>query len=362
MTSVNQGGEFVSARGFSASRFCGIRDLVSDLFLRSPNGVPLLEITGLRFVSSDQKVSAVVTGKIDPYLRLIWKPEFDFLSTTDINRLHPPISLNESAITPALDELAFAQLTQFYVLHQDFFKTPPAEIHTQRFLSWIAEKVEPASHNLDAQQQEVLNYSVAKRHEHIRILSSLADRSSEARLMCRIYENLPAIIMGEKSGLQIALQDGLLVEMYESGQSIHEGNRRLAIVIDLLAHKSASLRVLEVGAGTGSATRQILSILKGDTLFRRYKSYVFTDVTPSFLKPAEERLRTYKGVSYSTFDMEKPASDQGYEPDFDLVVASNVRRLSYQLSNALCGWGLIISRLCTRLRTSCRRFVMYAVS
>ena len=84
------------------------------------------------------------------------------------------------------------------------------------------------------------------------------------------------------------------------------------------------MAVLEVGAGTSSATREILKTLDGSSTRRKYSEYVYTDITPSFLSRAEEQFSEQMGVTFSTFDMEKPSTEQGFSRRFDLVVESNV--------------------------------------
>jgi len=116
----------------------------------------------------------------------------------------------------------------------------------------------------------------------------------------------------------------VLLDNYETGQVYREGNRRLASAVALYAHQKPGLRILEVGAGTGSATNEILPALKGDSVWRQYTEYRFTDTTPSFLASGEERFSRFGGMTFGTFDMERSGESQGYQQDWDLVVASNV--------------------------------------
>lgn len=55
--------------------------------------------------------------------------------------------------------------------------------------------------------------------------------------MCHLYENLSAIYAGEKTGIQVALQDNLLLDNYEHGQVYREGNKRLGSILDILSHQ-----------------------------------------------------------------------------------------------------------------------------
>ena len=95
-------------------------------------------------------------------------------------------------------------------------------------------------------------------------------------------------------------------------------------MIKLLSFKNPRLKILEVGGGTGSATKEIVPALRGDTIYRGYETYTFTDITSSFLAKAHDNFKQYQGMRYATFDMQTPAIEQGFNADYDLVIASNV--------------------------------------
>ena len=146
----------------------------------------------------------------------------------------------------------------------------------------------------------------------------------EAQLIKRIFDQLPQIFSGETSGLQVALKDNLLTELYISGIGISGGYPQLVRAIDLLAHKRPSMKILEIGAGTGGASRLVLDTLEGRSQFKRYKNYCFTDVTPSFFAKAQDEFSECVGIDYKTLDIEKSPHEQGFETDYDMIVASQV--------------------------------------
>ncbi len=94
-----------------------------------------------------------------------------------------------------------------------------------------------------------------------------------------------------------------------------------------------SLRILEIGAGTGATSEQLLP------LFTNYKTtYYYTDVSNVFLQRASKNFEKYKFVNYTLFDINKSPKEQGLdENSFDLILASNVLHaaddLYYTMSN-----------------------------
>ncbi len=94
---------------------------------------------------------------------------------------------------------------------------------------------------------------------------------------------------------------------------------------------SARLRILEIGGGTGLATRELLPVLPPDRT-----SYTFTDVGRLFIARARERFGGHPFVRYGILDLEKPPLPQGYPGQaFDIVVAANVLHVARDLGQAL---------------------------
>ena len=302
----------------------GTRGLRSDLVINDTRDQIILRAKDVLLLSSEQK-NEESTKTREPFSRMIWIPDLDHLTSDLITKIHPLVIVDDMALSPRLEVLALNQLVQFIIVYPEFFEADSKVPHLQRFLDWTKKRIELARSGLYANAKKVLDYSLVERAAEIQSLStSLSAISSEARLSCHMYENLPAILRGEKTGIQVAVEDDRLSAMYKDAHRVSEGNRRLGAIVALAALKNPQLEILEVGAGTGSATREILTRLRGDTIHRMYSKYVFTDITPSFLRNAEERFRNFNAVTYSTFDMEKEAATDGLEAAYDVVTASNV--------------------------------------
>ncbi|MFF1783402.1 SDR family NAD(P)-dependent oxidoreductase [Streptomyces virginiae] len=80
------------------------------------------------------------------------------------------------------------------------------------------------------------------------------------------------------------------------------------------------LRVLEVGAGTGSLTAALLPVLP-----HQLTRYTYTDLTAAFFPRAQARFANRHFLDYRTLDLNRDPHEQGFAPgSFDLVVAANV--------------------------------------
>jgi amino acid adenylation domain-containing protein len=78
-------------------------------------------------------------------------------------------------------------------------------------------------------------------------------------------------------------------------------------------------RVLEVGAGYGTATRHLLPLLPAGATYR------FTDISRFFLDRAERDFATVAGFETALLDLDRPAATQGVAPgSVDIIVAASV--------------------------------------
>lgn len=93
------------------------------------------------------------------------------------------------------------------------------------------------------------------------------------------------------------------------------------------------MKILEVGAGTGSATASLLRILGNghdrDSLNPRYAHWEYTDISRSFFGEAAKRFASEgRRMTFKSLDIEKDPADQGFEyATYDLLLASMVRAL-----------------------------------
>lgn len=120
-----------------------------------------------------------------------------------------------------------------------------------------------------------------------------------------------------------------------------------------------TLRILEIGAGTGSATEILLTILGERGLLTRLERYVVTEPNAYFRRCNQRKLATqYPNLplQWSTVDLNLPWSAQGIgSGEFDLVYAVNVMHVSKNLlfslneaRSALAAEGWLVIGECVR--------------
>ena len=299
--------------------------ITADVTMKSSEGVPILTASDIHLVRLETRIFPSSTHDVTPFTRMEWRPDLDLLNRSSLSEVFPSAA-HELGGSQTLDILALHQIIQFHAQYPEVFDQGSPVPHLQRFLNWMTGKVNSTRIGEFKDSIEIMGLTISERDQAIaRLFSSLMDKNGpEARLMSHIYESLPAIYRGEMTGIEAAVQDHLLDDMYKYMTLYRDGNGALKEVVALLSHKTPRNKVFEVGGGTGSATREILPALRGDSPYRGYESYTFTDIGPAFLANAEESFKDFQAVTYKSFDMQTNAVQQGFDSDFDIVIASNV--------------------------------------
>ncbi|KAF5970668.1 polyketide synthase [Fusarium coicis] len=174
----------------------------------------------------------------------------------------------------------------------------------------------------------------------------LTEGSAEGKLVVNVGRELPNILAGKSDALELLFKDKLVENVYRSGVGAEIGYGRMVAYIDALAHKNPALRVLEVGAGTGGATRPILKCLttqgNGEIGTPRFSHYAFTDISIGFFKNAREMFKDSAArMSFRALNIEDDLEQQGFSgpaEQYDVICAANVihatKNLEATLSNA----------------------------
>lgn len=168
------------------------------------------------------------------------------------------------------------------------------------------------------------------------ILSDPALRG-EATLLSRCGSKLAEVLQGRQDPLQILFPDGDLSALHQ----LYRDSPLLKTVNTLASHAvraalaklpaDRGCRILEIGAGTGSATSAILPHLPS-----RQVEYVFTDVSAFFPMKARQEFTAHRFVTYATLDIEQDPMAQGFAGKrYDLIIAANVLHATRSLSDVL---------------------------
>ncbi|KAB8231118.1 non-reducing polyketide synthase pyr2 [Aspergillus alliaceus] len=150
-----------------------------------------------------------------------------------------------------------------------------------------------------------------------------------------VGQSLLRFLCGEDETMLTKLRnDGsdLLTRYYQDDEAMCIMSDRLGKVVSQIVFRDPQLHIIEVGAGTGSATRSVLS-----SIGRDYHSYTYTDVSPAFFDEASTAFHTHEDrFVYKVLDVERDVTDQGFPiHSYDVVIASNVLHATRSLRRTL---------------------------
>ncbi|KAJ5124866.1 Acyl transferase/acyl hydrolase/lysophospholipase [Penicillium bovifimosum] len=284
----------------------------------------VLSIQGAYLFALENDQVDAGTGPAGSVTHLEWKPNVDSISPAAL------LSTPQAFTVQAMNIKALGQLSALYVLEtaeriRDLEPTLPHLAKWKKFILGAAENMQTSGKQSiypESAQWALMNS--AERQEKIRdVLAGTKFTFDTALADCIqvVSENSAAFLKEESNPLEVLMQDNLLHRFHAA----HTQYADWSPFLPLLCHSNPSLRVLEIGAGTGSGTAMALDLLKSAGGERMYEQYVFTDISSGFMATAKEKFANEQCIDYKVLDITLDPLEQGFDAHtFDLVIASNV--------------------------------------
>ncbi|KAI0119053.1 hypothetical protein F4814DRAFT_458445 [Daldinia grandis] len=305
------------------------QDVEGAVTIISNNGLPLCTMKRIVLapVSSNDNKDFVGTKLL---YGIEWKPQLSLLNS---NLLQTECE-TEVSTDAGKDIVAFHQELESTLnlvlshttrwLHGMDRHTIPVSL--QRYVEWMETHVELSKYD----NQDGRDEDLEARLQH------LEEQRPSWRIFTAIARNLKSILVGQVDPLRIAFDSGLAeafyVELFERVCDI-----RLRNFLELVCHENPCIRIFEVGAGTGTMTQHILSILHGLEKDRgnQFTEYAYTDISASFLEKARSRFDDVR-MTFRHFDAERNPAEQGVDKcAYDLVIAGCVLHATSELETTI---------------------------
>jgi acyl transferase domain-containing protein/NADPH:quinone reductase-like Zn-dependent oxidoreductase len=320
----------------------------------APNGDTILSVHGVHMAPVEQEVSIDGPGK-HGLARLEWHPAFDFGDRTSLLR-PPPVNREHCKIQ---QELAFLCMLEEA---DNVRMITPTKPHFAALRDWMSTQIRTDAFPLVDDKVELAQLSKSERQELVskHCTTLRGGRYAPFAEACqRVSTHGAALFSGQSEIIDILTRENLLTELYTLD------SYKYGQFVRSLAKTRTNLRVLEVGAGTGGTTENILhDLMSGDSGgLSPYSTYTFTDVSSGFFSKAKERFGYAPNLEYRVLDISRPPSEQGFKDQghsYDLVIAANVVHATPRIGETLAnirwllkpGGILLLTELLPTLKTT----------
>ena len=313
----------------------------------------VLRLSGLRLTPLN-----VGTSATDPEphaaARLEWRPLLDFQDHRTL--FEPPESLHQMV---RLQE----EVTLLCILDtaERLKGLVPIQPYFHKYRQWLRKQIcraESGAYPVIDKVEKLLEFSLSKRKEYIEMgFEQLSTHSRSAIIAIatrRIWENAESLFTGKTDVLSLLTENKVLTDIYTATIIGYSG------FIQLLSHANPTLKILEVGGGTGGTTQTFLRDLIDAEGYSQYSLYTFTDISAGFFLQAKERFSYAPNMHFKTFDISRDPLEQGFEREsYDLILAPSVVHATPVLHNTLCnlrtllrkGGYLLMTELIAEVRT-----------
>jgi polyketide synthase PksM len=194
--------------------------------------------------------------------------------------------------------------------------------YSKYYLSRVA-KPQTISSKYEKLWEALSHISYADSPDRNQLLALFPELKGHLNLIDACLNHLPAILTGETCPLSIMFPQGsfaLVEPVYRNNPVADYYNEGVASAVECYVNQAAqqgrTVRILEIGAGTGSTSEKVLPRLKGKAVH-----YVYSDLSHAFLNKARKEFAAYDFIEYKIVNIEQPPSD--VEP-FDIIIATNV--------------------------------------
>lgn len=189
----------------------------------------------------------------------------------------------------------------------------------------------------EGDEWRVATVPAADPQEELASLQAAHGNLPELRLLDRCGNRLSEVLRGVQEPLELLFPGGndeTVRQLYTQSVVAQAANHLMAQIISQIITQlpmGQGMRILEIGAGTGSTTAALLPHLPTEQT-----DYLFTDIGPSFLTQARTTFADYDFMRYQPLDIEQAPTEQGFiQQQADLIVAANVFHATKDLAETV---------------------------
>lgn len=308
---------------------------------------PRVMLSGVRFTPLTAENAS--QGGTQTAYGMDWKPSIDVLQTKEFLKLVPVEA--RTSYEEQLDAATNLQLATILLISDgvaDLKENPPAqplEGHWKIYFDWMERVVDELESGklLHVSQELFQKYAEDKKLKAALYESLKSDYHTNGEVLLRLGAHIAPIVRQEIDPLFLMFgQDDLLPRHYEEVIFLNDSLPTVQKYLSMVSENLNGLEILEVGSGTGSFTKLMLTSLcprseSQENSDGKIAEYTFTDISPSFFSKAKERLEAWKDIlTFQKLDVGVDPLTQGFTAKkYDFIVANNVLHATPDLQQTL---------------------------
>lgn len=307
----------------------------------------VLELHGLvcRSMGSSSRPSAMTSGKWQKELctRIEWAPDLSLRQPHALEHLKQQLGgIPEKDMAMSREVVLrlrrvcvyFCQDTLQRLTAEDVANLEP---HHVKFHRWMQDQVSLAASGGQGPGSQA--WASDEQQQREREIALAATQSVEGEMVCHLGPHLVSILRKERPPLEVMMEERLLYRYYADALRMGPSLVQLAGLLRAVVHKNPRARILEIGGGTGGATRHMLKALgtAEDGGGPRAASWHFTDISSGFFEAARAEFAEWSDIlEFDRLDIEKDPSSQGFElGSYDIVVACEVLHATKSMARTM---------------------------
>ncbi|KAJ5621531.1 hypothetical protein N7528_006314 [Penicillium herquei] len=208
--------------------------------------------------------------------------------------------------------------------------------HHVKFYKWMKDTVSIAeSCRWSSNSDTWKNDSHPVRQQYIDLATK---QSVDGELICQLGPLLLPMLRGERAPLEVMMEDRLLYKYYANAYRLEPAFAQLRSLLGAVLHKNPRARILEIGAGTGAATRHAFRTFGSEEDGgSRCESWHFTDISSGFFEAARTEFAAWGNLlKFDRLDIEQSPEAQGFElTSYDIVVACQVLHATKSMARTM---------------------------
>lgn len=311
----------------------GGRSLDCSVVILNEEGQLLCEVQQLRTSPIAKGTSSIGNPEKKMIFGLTWKPHLSLMTNEGMRQA---ISATEVNLDESLDDQETVEVefqTEFervistvtsFALEEIPDPVPDAfPRHLQQYFAFLQQKI-PKKLLVDEGTNPIVNGT-----DLDDTWERLITLKPSRKLFITVARNLSSLIQNKINPLELMFSTGE-AELFYSDICTHMYSK-LEKFFALSSHEKPAQRILEVGAGTGSMTSNILRTFQEHergTGSLGFAEYMYTDVSSAFFEAAQARFDdpAYNSrMVFKNLDLDQDVLSQGLEPNsYDMIIAGSV--------------------------------------